>query len=53
VLAVLSTLGADDIEALAHEPGETDVRCSYCGTSYVVGTEELLDLARRLREHRS
>jgi molecular chaperone Hsp33 len=53
VLAVLSTLGADDIEALAHEPGDTDVRCSYCGTSYVVGTDELLDLAKRLREHRS
>lgn len=53
VIAVLSTLGADDIEALAREPGETDVRCSYCGTSYFVGTEELLDLAKRLREHRS
>lgn len=53
VFAVLSTLGADDIEALAREPGETDVRCSYCGTSYFVGTEELLDLAKRLREHRS
>lgn len=53
VFAVLSTLGADDIEALAREPGETDVRCSYCGTSYIVGAEELLDLAKRLREHRS
>jgi len=53
VFAVLSTLGADDIEALAREPGSTDVRCSYCGTSYFVGTEELLDLAQRLRQHRS
>ncbi len=53
VFAVLSTLGADDLEALAGEPGETDVRCSYCGTSYIVGTEELLDLATRMRQHRS
>lgn len=53
VLAVLSTLGAEDIEALAHEPGDTDVRCSYCGTSYIVGTDELLALAQRLRSQRS
>jgi molecular chaperone Hsp33 len=53
VFAVLSTLGADDLEQLATEPGDTEVRCSYCGTAYSVGPDELLDLAKRLREHRS
>ncbi len=52
-IAVVSTLGADDIEALANEPGPTEVRCSYCGASYELSADELLDLASRLRQQRS
>jgi len=51
--AVLSTLGADDLEELAREPGDTEVRCSYCGSSYHVDAEALLRLAQRLRDERS
>lgn len=49
-LAVLSTLGPDDLEDLAHEPGETEVRCSYCGQAYTASTEDLLELASQLRQ---
>jgi molecular chaperone Hsp33 len=52
-LAVVSTLGADDIEALANEPGDTEVRCSYCGESYTIDPADLLALAARLRTQRS
>ncbi len=51
--AVLSTLGADDLEELAREPGDTEVRCSYCGSSYHVDADELLRLAQRVRDERS
>jgi molecular chaperone Hsp33 len=49
-LAVLSTLGPDDIEELATEPGETEVRCSYCGQAYMIEYEDLLELASQLRQ---
>ncbi|MBC8069566.1 MAG: Hsp33 family molecular chaperone HslO [Deltaproteobacteria bacterium] len=52
-LAVLTTLGADDLEQLAREEGETEVRCSYCNEAYHVGSEQLFALAARMREHRS
>jgi molecular chaperone Hsp33 len=52
-MAVVSTLGADDIEALATEPGDTEVRCSYCGQSYTIEPHDLLALAARLRTQRS
>jgi len=52
-LAVVSTLGADDIENLANEPGDTEVRCSYCGESYTIPPDDLLALAARLRTQRS
>jgi molecular chaperone Hsp33 len=52
-LAVVSTLGAEDIEALADERGGTDVRCNYCGDSYAVTEAELRELAEQLREQRS
>jgi molecular chaperone Hsp33 len=49
-LSVLSALGPDDIEALASEPEETEVRCSYCGQAYTIEAEELLELASQLRQ---
>ena len=52
-LNVVSALGAEDIDALAEEPGDTEVRCSYCGTRYLLTPVELHDLADRLRLHRS
>lgn len=52
-LAVVSTLGADDIDALADERGGTDVRCNYCGDSYALTEAELRGLAEQLREQRS
>ncbi len=51
--AVLSTLGAEDLDELAREPGETEVRCSYCGSSYHVDAEALRAIAQRVREQRS
>jgi len=52
-LAVVSTLGAEDIDALADERGGTDVRCNYCGESYALTEIELRELAEQLREQRS
>jgi molecular chaperone Hsp33 len=52
-LAVLSTLGPDDIEDLASEPDETEVRCSYCGQAYTIEDEDLLELASQLRQRLS
>jgi molecular chaperone Hsp33 len=51
--SVLSTLGADDVSALADEQSETEVKCSYCNRAYVLTSDDLRDLARRLREARS
>jgi molecular chaperone Hsp33 len=48
-LSVVSTLGADDIDALADERGGTDVRCNYCGDSYALSEAELRELATQLR----
>lgn len=52
-LAVVSTLGADDVDALADERGGTDVRCNYCGDSYALSEADLRELAVQLREQRS
>ncbi len=51
--AIVSTLGADDIDALADEPGPTEVRCSYCGTRYTLSPAELHALADEIRRDRS
>jgi len=50
---VLSTLGAEDLDALAEERESTEVRCSYCGARYVVGRAALRALAAELRSMRS
>ena len=51
--AILATLGADDLDELADEPGATEVRCSYCGTSYSLSASDLHALADSLRSDRS
>jgi len=51
--AVLSLLGADDLDALADEQGATEVRCSFCGERYQVPEAELHDLAAEIRRERS
>jgi molecular chaperone Hsp33 len=52
-LSVVSTLGADDLEALADERDGTEVKCTYCGSSYELAADDLRQLAARLRQHRS
>lgn len=50
---VLATLGAEDIEALATEREETEVRCSFCGQRYILRPPDLRALAAELRSRRS
>lgn len=50
---VASTLGADDLDALAGEQDETEVRCSYCGERYFLRPDDLRGLAAELRRQRS
>ena len=52
-LAVVSTLGAEDIEDLADEQERTEVKCSYCGSVYVLSREDLLELADEMKRSRS
>lgn len=51
--SVVSTLGAEDIEALAGEQQQTEVRCEYCGLAYVLTAEDLRALAADIRRERS
>lgn len=48
-MRVLSTLGPDDLEALALEQDETEVSCHFCGNRYVVAAPRLRELATLLR----
>ncbi len=52
-LAVVTTLGAADIDALADEKGGTDVTCTYCGRAYSLSATDLRELAERLRQQQS
>ncbi len=52
-LIVLSSLGANDLEELAGEPGPTEVRCNFCGAAYEVETPQLRRLAQTIRKQRS
>lgn len=52
-LAVVSTLGADDVEELVREQGGAEVRCTYCGVEYSLSAEQLTALASRMRAERS
>lgn len=51
--SVVSTLGAEDIEALAQEQQQTEVRCEYCGLVYALSADELRALAAEIRRGRS
>ncbi len=51
--SVVSTLGAEDIEALAKEQSQTEVRCEYCGVVYSLSADELRALAAEIRRERS
>lgn len=50
---VLSTLGAEDLDALADEQEFTEVRCSYCGTCYTLDRAALHAIAAEIRSQRS
>ncbi len=50
---IVSTLGAEDIEALASEQPTTEVRCEYCGLVYSLTADELRALAADIRRERS
>src|SRR5690606_34095142 len=52
-LSVLATLGANDLEALANEQEQTEVRCNFCGQATLVAAPELRRLAARLRRVQS
>jgi molecular chaperone Hsp33 len=52
-LSVLSTLGANDLETLADEQEQTEVRCNFCGQATMVAAPELRALAARLRRVQS
>lgn len=51
--SVVSTLGAEDIEALADEQAQTEVRCEYCSVVYQLSSDELRALAAEIRRGRS
>lgn len=46
---VLSTLGADDLDALADEQPQTEVRCNFCGRTTTLGSDELRAVAQEIR----
>ena len=50
---IVSTLGAADIEALADEQPQTEVRCEYCGAVYSLDSAALRALAAEIRRGRS
>lgn len=51
--SVVSTLGADDVDALAAEQPQTEIRCEYCGSVYALSAAELHELAADIRRGRS
>jgi molecular chaperone Hsp33 len=52
-LSVLTSLGATDLEDLADEQEQTEVRCNFCGQITSVGAADLRLLAARLRSVQS
>jgi molecular chaperone Hsp33 len=45
----LQSLGAEEVRSLIVDPGQADVTCHFCGTSYHVGPERLSELAAELK----
>lgn len=52
-IAVVSTLGAEDIDRLADEQERTEVRCEFCGDVQVLDRDDLRAVAHALRRTRS
>lgn len=52
-LDVLSTLGPADLDALASEQEQTEVRCNFCGDVTTVEAPQIRELAQRLRSSQS
>lgn len=52
-LAVLSTLGPADLEQLADESEQTEVRCNFCGDVTTLDADAVRELARTLRDGQS
>lgn len=53
VLGVLTTLGAEDLRALADEQGSTEVACHFCGKTYELRADQIRSLADTLSAQRS
>lgn len=51
--SVVATLGAEDVESLAAEQAQTEIRCEYCGSVYALSAAELRELAADIRRERS
>lgn len=49
--STLAMLGADDLTALARDPGEAEVACEFCRASYRFDAAELLGLRDELVAH--
>jgi molecular chaperone Hsp33 len=52
-LSVLATLGPADLDALAAEQVQTEVRCNFCGQSTSLAAEQVRELAAQLRRGQS
>lgn len=50
---ILSMLGAEDLDALAGEQEQTEVRCHFCGTRYEFDREAVRKVAAELRARQS
>ncbi len=50
---ILSMLGAEDLDALAGEQDQTEVRCHFCGTRYEFDREAVRKVAAELRARQS
>lgn len=51
--SVLSTLGPSDLDALATEQPQTEVRCHFCGARYELAADQIRELANELRLEQS
>jgi molecular chaperone Hsp33 len=52
-LSVLATLGPSDLEALAAEQEQTEVRCNFCGEATKLDAAQVRELAAQLRAGQS
>jgi molecular chaperone Hsp33 len=52
-LSVLATLGPTDLDALAAEQEQTEVRCNFCGQATTLDAAQVRELAAQLRAEQS